>query len=642
MKLRTKMQLLISSAVIVILVCIGMAMYNSSINMSDEMVKDNMISSAGISTKYIASELKNYKKIAEQVGKDEKLSSQIGNEEKGDIIDDYAETFEFTSGNILDINGVSLKDGTDFGDREYVKEALSGNVNVSDITLSKYTNTYGFSIAAPLVDASENVKGVVYFRADIDFMQNIIDSIKVGKKGYAYLIDEEGNVIAHKDQSLIMNLNLSEEKGLSQIYNKMLKTDSGTATYKYKGNIMTCGFSNIDETNGWKIIVTDYETDYRSSANKMINTLLLYDVIAILLVVVISYLIARKICGTVEGVKSSIVSLSEGKFVSELQKTDNNDELGVLQNAAVTLLDDLSSILNEANAILAQMSSYDLTHADMKNYPGDFNSLAGSINFIKSMLNKLILEVQYMAENVGEGTRQIADASNSLAMSTTLQAESIQKVVEDIESVAEHTEKNSNNVFLINESLTELNNQIFTSKQQMTELHDVVDSIEQMSNDIHNIVGTIDSISFQTNILALNASVEAARAGIHGKGFAVVAEEVRNLAAKCGESSKKTESLIDSCLIAIEKALACAENTTDSINNISEHSEQIAEAFNSISIATEEQAKSAAQIKAEIVNVSGAIQNNMATAQETASSTQMLSEDAARLFEMVNKFKVNK
>ncbi len=176
----------------------------------------------------------------------------------------------------------------------------------------------------------------------------------------------------------------------------------------------------------------------------------------------------------------------------------------------------------------------------------------------------------------------------------------------------------------------------------MRELRQVVSEIESMSADVQKIVGTIDSIAFQTNILALNAAVEAARAGDKGKGFAVVADEVGSLAGKCGESSKKTAELINACMTAIAKAQKCAEQTFESIKEIADNSDKIANAFVDIREATKDQASKSVDIQKEIANISGVVQNNMATAQETAASTQVLSDEADKLSRMIQKFTVKR
>ena len=163
-----------------------------------------------------------------------------------------------------------------------------------------------------------------------------------------------------------------------------------------------------------------------------------------------------------------------------------------------------------------------------------------------------------------------------------------------------------------------------------------------MYEDIQKIVGTIDSIAFQTNILSLNASVEASRAGEHGRGFAVVAEEVRSLAEKCSQSSKQTEELIDKCIASISAAKSYADNTMESLSVIVSGSEEIAAAFDNISAATKEQALKSNAIKHEVNNIYDVVQSNTATAEETSASSETLSDQAISLHEMVQQFRVKR
>lgn len=135
--------------------------------------------------------------------------------------------------------------------------------------------------------------------------------------------------------------------------------------------------------------------------------------------------------------------------------------------------------------------------------------------------------------------------------STTAQASSTQKLEGDMASMSQRIQNSSQACDTVNDKLTKSDQHIQIGNDDMTALYHMVEEVERYSEDIQQIVGAIDSISFQTNVLALNASVEAARAGENGKGFAVVAEEVRSLAAKCGEESKKTGELVANCINAI-------------------------------------------------------------------------------------------
>lgn len=643
MKLKMKMQLLISSTVVCMLVVVGVVAYVGAFSMSSDLVKDNMDSTASIASQYITAEITNFKNMVKVASGDENLqSSEVPAAKKVEIVQGYAAGYGFTSGNILDEKGISLDDGTDFSDRDYVKKALAGEVNISDISQSKLTQKYGFSIASPLANEKGNVIGVIYFRADIDFMKSIIDNIIVGENGYALLIDSQGNVICHKNEAYIMRLNLAQADDFKDLYNELKDQEKGSMEYEIEGESYTSGFAAVKGTNNWNIIVTVPVEDYESDVLELANKLVIVDIVAIIFALLISAVIAGYISKSVNKIKNAIVEISMGNLSTKIEESDKKDEIAVLQNAASKLVKDLSGMIGEANTILSNMAQYDLTSDDMKDYPGEFDTLSNSVNSIKSILSRLITEVQYTAESVGDGTKQIADATNALSIGTTTQADSIQKVVSDVERVAEQASNNSDKETIINNKMNELNEQIHASNEQMNELKEVVSDVENMSEDIKKIVSTIDSIAFQTNILALNASVEAARAGENGKGFAVVADEVGNLAAKCSESSKKTEELIVACMKGISKALECAQGTSESLNLIADNSQQVAEAFGDISEATIEEAKRAQDIKKEVINISDVVQNNMATAEETAASTQVLSDEASKLSSMVRQFKVER
>ena len=302
----------------------------------------------------------------------------------------------------------------------------------------------------------------------------------------------------------------------------------------------------------------------------------------------------------------------------------------------------LTQIISETNDVLGAMANCNLATIDMNNYSGEFNKLAESVNSIKATLTGLMRQIQDMADSVGVGSSELADASNLLSEGTMVQATSIQRVVEEIENIAEGIRSNSQNEALVNTRLQSLDDQIKKSNQEMTQLMSVVKEIESMSNDIQKIVGTIDSIAFQTNILALNAAVEAARAGEKGKGFAVVADEVGSLASKCGEASKQTEELVGNCICSINRALECAERTFESLTAIVEDSEKISMAFEEISEDTKNQAGKSENIKKEMMSISDVVQTNTATAEETAASTGILSSQADSLRDIVNKFKLHK
>ena len=566
------------------------------------------------------------------------MIGNIPNEVRMKKVEQLAKQYGFTSGNLLDKKGVSIKDGTDFSDRDYVKAALNGKTNISDVTLSKYTNTYGISIAAPLI-SSGRIIGVVYYRADVDFMNDIVKHISVGQGSYAYILDENNNVIAHKNEKYIMNDKYKEM--IPKDIKNCISSQNGSMTCAYGGDKYICGYSKIDKTANWRVVIASPESAYNSDILRFVKKLVISDIIALIAAIIVALIIARVISRPIVRVKNLLSALAQGDLSVQLNDTKNKDELGILQNSAVSLNRMLSDMLTQSGDVLSKMAAYDLTSEDMREYPGKFNELAASINSIKAILSNMILNIQNSSVNVDGGSKQLAEAASMLSEGTMAQASSLQKLVTDVENVAQNINANSDKTIFVNESLGNLDSEIKDGNQKMQELSNVVRTVEEMSEDIKKIVNTIDGIAFQTNILALNASVEAARAGESGRGFAVVAQEIGTLATKSSDASKKTAELIEKCIKGIESAKEYADITSDSLAKIVSDSNNIANAFDEMSKANEIQAKNANDIRNEIENISQVVQSNTATAQQTAASTEVLSEQAAALKDMTGRFKVD-
>lgn len=638
MKLSTKISIVFSLTIIILVYIIGTEACLYSYSSTISLVEKNSRSSAKTTARDIEALLQNYKNIAKASGSDITLIGNVPNEVRVKKVEQLAKQYGFTSGNLLNKKGVSIKDGTDFSDRDYVKAALNGKTNISDVTLSKYTNTYGISIAAPLI-SSGRIIGVVYYRADVDFMNDIVKHISVGQGSYAYILDENNNVIAHKNEKYIMNDKYKEM--IPKDIKNCISSQNGSMTCSYGGDKYICGYSKIDKTANWRVVIASPESAYNSDILRFVKKLVISDIIALIVAIIVALIIARVISRPIVRVKNLLSALAQGNLSVQLNDTKNKDELGILQNSAVSLNRMLSDMLTQSGDVLSKMAAYDLTSEDMREYPGKFNELAASINSIKAILSNMILNIQNSSVNVDGGSKQLAEAASMLSEGTMAQASSLQKLVTDVENVAQNINANSDKTIFVNESLGNLDSEIKDGDQKMQELSNVVRTVEEMSEDIKKIVNTIDGIAFQTNILALNASVEAARAGESGKGFAVVAQEIGTLATKSSDASKKTAELIEKCIKGIESAKEYADITSDSLAKIVSDSNNIANAFDEMSKANEIQAKNANDIRNEIENISQVVQSNTATAQQTAASTEVLSEQAAALKDMTGRFKVD-
>ena len=618
-KISTRIATVFSITTVLCLVIVTAISFFICMKGTESSSKLSLNNAATLSANNVGNLLENYKAAVIATGQSNILySSDVSLEEKKNYINSYVESFGFTSGNLLDTKGVSLIDGTDFSDRGYVQTALSGEANISDITLSKYTNTYGTSIAAPIQDKTGKIKGVVYFRLDIDFMQDITNEIKLSENSIAYIVNADGDYIVNANPDLILT-----------------PAEIKPSTTQYVAT------ADIPGTNGWQLIVEAPSSGFDQSLRMMGRISLIMDFVVLFLIFIIAGIFARTISKPVITVQNALIGIAKGDLSQKIPKTTRKDEIGIMQNTAAQLVDMLHKVIGQANTILSSMSNCDLTVSDMNSYPGEFDTLANSVNQIKEIITYLIVEIQSSSSNVKIGSEQLADATQLLSNGATSQSASIEKLMSEMDDVAASINHSSENGRLINKQLNDLKLEIQEGNEQMNELLRVVAEVEQMSSDIKKIVGDIDNISFQTNILALNASVEAARAGDNGRGFAVVAEEVSNLAAKSGEASKHTGELIERCIDGIANAKACADRTSESLLNIVKNSREITEAFNEITENTTEEARKANVIKEEIDNITSVVQSNSSSAMETAASTEELSHQAISLEQMVAKFKVD-
>ena len=617
MKLRTKIQLIFGGTAILLMSLMGSVAYSLSYQTQMQMVQTDVNRASALASENLSNQLQNYMNVTSIAGTDSIIrDSSASISDKEACIDRYVQTYGFTSGNLLDQNAVSLFDGTDFSDRDYVQRALTGEVCVSDITLSRYTGTYGVSIAAPVQSASGDITGVIYFRIDNDFMTSIVENLKISRNSSACIVDANNQIIAHENPELIMTEAAASNDGI-------------------------CASVPVNNTNGWTLVITAPESDFTGAMTTMIRQFVIWDIIAVIAALIIAMLFANSMSKSVLTAKNAMLSISQGDLSCSLTKTKRKDELGVLQNTAASLVEMLQHIIGEANQILGSIAHFDLTTGEMNSYPGAFNSLADSVNAIRQMLTRMIIDIQSSSANVKSGSSQLAEATQLLSEGTVSQTSSIEKLVMDMNNVVDSINQNSENGNLINERLNTLDTKIQDSSQQMEHLLRIVDQIEEMSSDIQKIVGTIDSIAFQTNILALNASVEAARAGENGRGFAVVAEEVSSLASRSSDASKKTGELIEKCITGIAQAKESADVTASALESIVTYSAEIARSFDSISEATQEEARKANSIRMEINNISDVVQSNSSTAQETAASTEALSQQAQTLEAMTSRFRVN-
>ena len=321
-------------------------------------------------------------------------------------------------------------------------------------------------------------------------------------------------------------------------------------------------------------------------------------------------------------------------------KIRKRNEVSALTKRLIETKHELSAYISDMSRVFNAMAQGDFTVGPQVVYNGDFASISENIEAIQKQLGEVISSLNVSASEVSSGSAQIANGSQLLADGTTRQAAAIQELSATIDSISTKINNNAESAEEADRCASEASEKIRIQTEDMREMRDAMNDIKDKSAQIEKIIKTIEDIAFQTNILALNAAVEAARAGAAGKGFAVVADEVRNLATKSDTATKQTAAIISGTVEAVENGSRIVEKTEISMSEVVEITQKTNDLISKISAASAEQAESIRQVTAGIAQISEVVQQNSATAEESAASCEELNGQSEMLMSEVNKFKV--
>ncbi len=296
-----------------------------------------------------------------------------------------------------------------------------------------------------------------------------------------------------------------------------------------------------------------------------------------------------------------------------------------LMAAAETGADELSrnmlllmSVIGAAGIVLAIIISY------------------MTVSGITRRLNSIIASLGESSSQVKSASSQISTSSQNLAEGTTEQAASLEETSSALEQMASMTRQNADNATKTNETTQNNNRQISEGSDAVKNMSQAMAEISDSAEQINRIIKTIEDIAFQTNLLALNAAVEAARAGEAGKGFAVVADEVRNLAGRSAQAARDTTQLIHTTIERVRNGSEIAGRLDSSFKIIEDGSNLVARLISEITNATNEQAQGVDQVNTAVAQMDKVVQESAATAEEAASAAEELSAQAEGLNGMVD------
>lgn len=554
---------------------------------------------------------------------------------------------------LLDPNGISIADGDyvksktgqNFSSWNAFKMAKStGSEYISKVEKSQYTGNPVLLIGFP-VKVQNSIIGVLVESIDIKKLsEKYIKQVKLVNDGLLFVLESDGTTIMHPDDKEIFTKNIANTEGGKQ----MLKARLGQSEFFYKQKMIAV--YKPDSRLGWIFVAAFPTAKLNEVSNSLIQTFLILGGAALLLSIIFSSIISKRLSSKIIHVAKTMDDVAEGDF-TVIFNTVGKDEIAHMSNRINVTLEKLrNTILSvvEGSKKIGEMSA----------------TLSSTSQEMSASTNEVAVSIQDVARGASSQAEELMDVVNVVSDFSKV----LETIHEKLEEVTKNTNETEKKAGYGKSQLDLLMDSIVQIKESFKTVQTKIEGLAKTISKIGNITDVINGISRETDLLALNAAIEAARAGEAGRGFAVVADEVRKLSEESRKSSEEiiglvqlissemkdvtsTSDIMDSLL---ENQVGTVENTITSfgeiINAVTNTAPLIKETYAAVEKANasksvmltkvEGVSAVAEEVSASSQQISASSEEMLAGAEEVSRFAADLNESASKLVEKVNQFKI--
>lgn len=562
------------------------------------------------------------------------------------IRDEIARRNGFLYTGKMDASGLSST-GYNYAEEDYFQQCKASlEPYISDIINDGQQLI--FLLEVPII-TDGHFDGLVYGGINADFLSDIVLNLSIGNDGVAYVLDHKGNVIGHRERSVVEEgSNMIEAvktdssiADVAEVNQRMIQRETGFGSYNFYGDNKFVGFAPIDGYQKWSIAIETSQREFKSTLDRSIMLTILVVILVVIASFPVAVVVGRSISSPIRSCVVRLKGLADGDLQTPTPVIKSRDETAELTKALDTTILRLNDVVQDVSYHLGKMGQGDFREDITRTYSGDFIAIEKSIKAIHHSLKDTLLQISQSAGTVAASASQVSNGAQSLSQGATEQASAVQELSATVSNIEENARQTAAAAEEAGQFVNQAGAQLGISVDYVKELNTAMEKISNSSAEISKIINTIENIAFQTNILALNASVEAARAGIAGKSFAVVSDEVRNLASKSDEAAKATKELIESSIATVMEGGQVVDKVTKSLDKTSSIAENVTIKMNAVVEAVASQTTAIIQVTEGIDQISSVVQNTSSTSVESAATSQELSNQSLLMNNLVHKFQLN-